>query len=93
MRRNLYLATGSLAAALALAALASDEHGKPVERDWETAPVAPLLQTREQAAAKSAGCMDCHRETDEPSMHASPAVVLGCSDCHGGDASVRWSGA
>ena len=22
-------------------------------------------------------------------MHASPAVVLGCTDCHGGDASVR----
>jgi hypothetical protein len=26
-------------------------------------------------------------------MHASPAVVLGCTDCHGGDAGVRSSGA
>ena len=25
-------------------------------------------------------------------MHASPAVVLGCTDCHGGDAAVRWQG-
>ncbi|HXV39912.1 MAG TPA: hypothetical protein VD701_02980 [Steroidobacteraceae bacterium] len=92
MRRHLLIAASSLAAALGIAAIASDEHGKPVERQWVTAPVAPALQTREQAQAKSAGCMDCHRETDQPSMHASPAVVLGCADCHGGDAGVRWSG-
>ena len=24
--------------------------------------------------------------TDEPTMHATPAVRLGCTDCHGGDA-------
>src|SRR3546814_20126798 len=23
--------------------------------------------------------------TDQPSMHAAPAVRLGCTDCHGGD--------
>ncbi|HXV40919.1 MAG TPA: hypothetical protein VD701_08155, partial [Steroidobacteraceae bacterium] len=92
MRRHILIAASSLAAALGIAAIASDEHGKPVERQWVTAPVAPALQTREQAAAKSTGCMDCHRETDQPSMHASPAVVLGCADCHGGDAGVRWSG-
>ncbi len=93
MRRQALIAVTSLAVAVGIAAIASDEHGKPVEREWKTAAAAPLLQTREQAGARSAGCMDCHRETDEPSMHASPAVVLGCTDCHGGDAAVRWSGA
>ena len=26
-------------------------------------------------------------------MHNNPAVTLGCADCHGGDATVTWSGA
>jgi hypothetical protein len=51
-------------------------------------PPAPKSQSAQEAAAKSDGCMSCHRETDRPTMHASPAVVLGCIDCHGGDASV-----
>ena len=43
-------------------------------------------QTQEEARAKSAGCMECHRTTDAHSMHSSKYVVLGCTDCHGGDA-------
>ena len=34
-------------------------------------------------------CETCHTATDRPTMHASPAVVIGCTDCHGGDASVK----
>lgn len=60
-----------------------------VERGWVTAPVAPRSQPAEAAAAKSAGCLDCHSATDAPTMHTNPAVVLGCTDCHGGDAGVR----
>ncbi|HEY6229215.1 MAG TPA: hypothetical protein VI282_19010, partial [Verrucomicrobiae bacterium] len=41
-------------------------------------------QTREEAAKKSAGCLQCH--TGIESMHSSPNVVLGCIDCHGGNA-------
>ncbi len=73
-------------------ARASDETGTAVVRQYLTAPSAPLAQTREAAAAKSAGCLACHTSTDQPTMHATPAVVLGCSDCHGGDATVRWQG-
>ena len=76
----------------ALAAVASDDRGKPVERHHVIAPVAPLMQTAAEAQAKSVGCNDCHQATDQPTMHASPAVVLGCTDCHGGDAGVRWHG-
>jgi len=53
----------------------------------KTAPV-PAQQSRAEAEAKSAGCLSCHTRTDQPSMHANPAVVLGCVDCHGGDAKV-----
>ncbi len=55
----------------------------------------PLLQvvrpgiTAAEMQAASVGCLDCHTKTDAPTMHESPAVVLGCSHCHGGDASVR----
>ena len=41
-------------------------------------------QTREEAHGKSAGCIECHAGIED--MHASPHVVLGCTDCHGGTA-------
>ncbi|MBI3839838.1 MAG: hypothetical protein HY288_18095 [Planctomycetia bacterium] len=40
-------------------------------------------QTREQAAAKSQGCVECHQNVRD--MHDKPTVRLGCTDCHGGD--------
>ncbi len=42
-------------------------------------------QSKEEALAKSRGCLECHITTDAHSMHTSPAVVLGCTDCHGGN--------
>jgi hypothetical protein len=79
-----------LAALLIPAAMlkASDEE-KPVRRHYVTAPPAPMSQADEQVAAKTDGCVSCHTASDEPSMHATPAVKLGCADCHGGDATVR----
>lgn len=62
--------------------------GAYVERVYDPIPPAPRSQSVEAADAKSAGCMSCHTETDSKSMHASPGVVLGCTDCHGGDAEV-----
>ena len=52
------------------------------------APPAPAQQTVAQADAKSTGCMSCHTSTDRHTMHQNPGVVLGCTDCHGGDANV-----
>ena len=88
--RSGLLALG-LAALLPMAALASGGE-KPVERTYVAAPPAPYSQTKEEADAKSAGCMSCHTAVDNPSMHKASSVVLGCVDCHGGDASVRWGG-
>ncbi len=58
-------------------------------RDAPVAAVAAAatVQTRAAADAKSAGCLSCHHGI-EP-MHESRAVVLGCTDCHGGNASTR----
>ncbi len=57
-------------------------HGKRPPKNW-------VDQTPAQAMAKSAGCMTCHTTTDSPSMHTSPNVILGCTDCHGGDARLH----
>src|SRR5216110_209325 len=44
----------------------------------------PLMrQTQAEADAKSPGCISCHKGI-EP-MHASAAVKLACTDCHGGN--------
>ena len=85
MRRLLSLAL--LLLALPAVSLASDAE-KPVARKYVLAPPAPATQTPEEAAAKTHGCLSCHTASDAPSMHKSDAVVLGCADCHGGDATV-----
>jgi hypothetical protein len=45
-------------------------------------------QAQEDADRKSAGCISCHTSTDEPTMHPTKTVHIGCTDCHGGNASV-----
>ncbi len=45
----------------------------------------------EQPAAEpetSRSCVDCHGALDAPTMHDSPAVRIGCTECHGGDATA-----
>ena len=68
-------------------AFASDEE-KPVHRVYAKAPPAPQSQSDELAQSKTAGCVSCHVKSDAPTMHVSPAVKLGCTDCHGGNAAV-----
>src|ERR1700730_124844 len=45
-------------------------------------------QSQEEAKRKSSGCISCHTSTDEPTMHPTKTVHLGCTDCHGGNASI-----
>jgi len=40
------------------------------------------------ARETSRSCVECHGALDAPTMHASPAVQIGCTDCHGGDATA-----
>ena len=90
--RRLVLATASvlLAAAMMLGPIRAAEGEQAVDRDYSlvTAPPAPARQTFGDVLTKSAGCTSCHVQSDAPSMHMSPAVQLGCTDCHGGNASV-----
>ncbi len=45
-------------------------------------------QSQQEADRKSAGCLTCHTSTDEPTMHPTKTVFLGCTDCHGGGSSI-----
>jgi len=91
-----WAARGALALAAAVAALVSlpsvapaSEGEKPVARVYPKFGDAPRTQDWAQADAKSDGCISCHTASDRKTMHQTEAVVLGCVDCHGGDASVR----
>jgi hypothetical protein len=67
---------------------ASGSEPHAVERSYHTAPPSPQSQSMADVEQKSGGCRSCHTQTDRWSMHTSPAVKLGCTDCHGGDASI-----
>ncbi len=91
--RHLALIAAALVLAVSLFAgspMASDKE-KPVKRDYSLviAPPAPQRQSVAEMEGKSEGCLTCHVKTDAPTMHVSPAVRLGCTDCHGGNVSVR----
>jgi len=73
------------------ASVTASERERPVARDYSLVRAAPAPRTQEwaDAEAKSAGCQSCHTASDAHSMHRSPAVVLGCVDCHGGNPAIR----
>ncbi len=87
----LALATIVFTGSLVGVQLRAAEGEKPVKRDYSlvTAAPAPARQSFEEMMAKSDGCLSCHVQTDAPTMHETPAVQLGCIDCHGGNVSVR----
>lgn len=87
--RSIAAACAAFALLLPSAVLADSSKPEKVEREYVTAPNAPAFQTWPQADEKSAGCISCHTASDRKTMHANPAVVLGCTDCHGGNASVN----
>jgi hypothetical protein len=64
-------------------------HGTVVGSGGEI--VSPILpgQTAADVFANSKGCVDCHNPFDSMSMHRNPGVLIGCTDCHGGNASIR----
>lgn len=59
-----------------------------VHRDYTVALPAPPKQSQAEVDKKNVGCMSCHTETDNKTMHSNRAIKLGCIDCHGGDTSV-----
>lgn len=94
----LLLAAISMAGAMMFASQSqAADKSRKVKRDYSeiwTKPAPAQQPGRTEGeqlaavAAKSDGCYSCHVKTDAPSMHETPAVQLGCVDCHGGNAEV-----
>jgi hypothetical protein len=78
------------AGAIGTSQLSASEKEKAVARDYSLVRAAAAPRTQDQAIAdaQSAGCVSCHTASDAHTMHATPAVVLGCADCHGGNPRV-----
>ncbi len=53
----------------------------------ELAGVKLMEQTAGEAQAKSASCVACHQGSGDP--HGKDTLRIGCTDCHGGDASCN----
>ncbi|HYJ28833.1 MAG TPA: hypothetical protein VEW25_00650 [Allosphingosinicella sp.] len=87
MRAVLILAALIAAGAIGSSQVEASEKEKAVARDYSLVRfgAAPRTQDPALAEAQSAGCVSCHTASDAHTMHATPAVVLGCVDCHGGD--------
>jgi hypothetical protein len=53
--------------------------------------VPPTLagQSAAEAQEQSSGCVSCHTATDSATMHPTDTVQLACTDCHGGNSSIR----
>ncbi len=89
-RLSLIAAALVAAAGIGASQLGAAEKEKPAVRDYSLVRAAPAPRTQEWADAepKSQGCVSCHSASDAHTMHRSPAVVLGCTDCHGGNPAV-----
>src|SRR6202140_3055937 len=79
----------ALAVSLLLAAIAARIPAPSLRAADDKAGPNLMGQTQEEADRKSAGCISCHTQTDQPTMHATGTLRLGCTDCHGGNADAR----
>ncbi|MEO0644157.1 MAG: hypothetical protein AAFY47_12200, partial [Pseudomonadota bacterium] len=89
----LALAALALAVVWTLPSAQAADKEKPIKRDYAAMGVlaapAPANQSVADMDAKSEGCLTCHVKTDAPTMHVTPAVRLGCTDCHGGNPAIQ----
>src|ERR1700730_13479985 len=84
----LFLVTRSSVVSAWVAAPASPE-ALPISNQSSGQSLSDLRgASQEEADRKSSGCIGCHTSTDEPTMHPTKTVQLGCTDCHGGDSSI-----
>ncbi len=62
----------------------ADNGSYPIPADLRQVDM--LHQTRQAAMAKSLSCIQCH--TDVGHMHPINSIEIGCTDCHGGNATT-----
>ncbi len=61
------------------------DESRAVGRRGADGPHGSTVETK----GSSKGCVTCHAGIESPSMHAFQVVKIGCTQCHGGDATVK----
>ncbi|MEE8046038.1 MAG: hypothetical protein V3T49_04285, partial [Dehalococcoidia bacterium] len=52
-----------------------------------------LHPSQAEIADSNAGCLTCHSPIESHTMHpGGSSIRVSCTDCHGGDSNVHWSG-
>ncbi len=92
MLRGHAVVAGAVLAAVAVVVAYNLHDAIAADSPAAAAPAAPdgvnlLKQTKEEAAAKSDGCIVCHKTVHDP--HEKETLNIGCVDCHGGDATAK----
>ncbi len=71
-----------------LEALIRTEPREPFPMPPELQHIDLTKQTKDQASAKSDGCVSCHQGAKD--MHFKDTLHIGCTDCHGSDAQQHF---
>ena len=78
----------ALSFVLALRSAPANHAGMKLAESGKPGITSASNHSQEEADQKASGCVSCHTSTDEPTMHPTKTVHLGCTDCHGGNSSV-----
>lgn len=86
---RLFLILVAISLLIGAVVVIASEEAKPTAHNYVAQPPAPEKQSLKLAQEKSSGCTSCHTSSDHGTMHSNPAVIIGCTDCHGGDAGIK----
>ena len=88
LRNFCVLCVSALSFVIALHSAPANHAGPKPARTDRLGAASNASQSQEEVDGKLSGCVSCHTSTDEPTMHPTKTVHLGCTDCHGGNPSA-----
>src|SRR5213082_1755789 len=88
LRNFCVLCVSALSFVIALHSAPANHAGPKPARTDRLGAASNASQSQEEVDGKLSGCVSCHTRTDEPTMHPTKTVHLGCTDCHGGNSSI-----
>src|SRR5437762_2146824 len=88
LRNFCVLCVSALSFVIALHSAPANHAGPKPARTDRLGAASNASQSQEEVDGKLSGCVSCHASTDEPTMHPTKTVHLGCANCHGGNPSA-----
>src|SRR5205807_2339594 len=82
LRNFCVLCVSALSFVIALHSAPANHAGPKPARTDRLGAASNASQSQEEVDGKLSGCVSCHTSTDEPTMHPTKTVHLGCTGCH-----------